>query len=142
MLPPVSSLLARSTTDSAQYSSGEQPAYSYPTFAPIPQYTESQISTYYQQYQCYPPQPYHVIPDFYPSQQIVVPSTNRGSPSEHSYYEGNRSSSYSTSSTDPYKLAPPEDPLRRRSSHRTDRKSRSPSRTRYAIALLSRDLLV
>ena len=71
---------------------------------------------------------------------MVVPSThshshhNRGPSSEHSYYEENRS--FTTSSTDPYKLAPPEDPLRRRSSQRTDRKSRSPSRTRYANSSL------
>ncbi|KAF2871491.1 hypothetical protein BDV95DRAFT_594600 [Massariosphaeria phaeospora] len=39
--------------------------HGFPYTAAIPQYTQSQINTYYHQYQCYPPEPYQIIPDTY-----------------------------------------------------------------------------
>ncbi|KAF1939478.1 hypothetical protein EJ02DRAFT_456885 [Clathrospora elynae] len=49
------------------YSSPDQGNYSYttPYQGSVPQYTQSQINTYFAQYQCYPPQPYQVIADYY-----------------------------------------------------------------------------
>lgn len=51
----------------SQYPSSDQNNYSYaPTYQPgVPQYTQAQIYQYYAQYQCYPPQPYHVIEEQY-----------------------------------------------------------------------------
>jgi hypothetical protein len=57
------------STNEWQYSPPGQGNYNYTTAAyqtAVPQYTQAQINQYYAQYQCYPPQPYHVIPDFYP----------------------------------------------------------------------------
>jgi hypothetical protein len=51
-----------------QYSSSDQGNYSYQAPYPasgVPQYTQSQINAYYAQYQQYPPQPYHIITDYY-----------------------------------------------------------------------------
>mgnify|MGYP003624090626 CR=1 len=51
-----------------QYSSSGQGDYSHTTAAyqtTIPQYTQAQVNQYYVQYQCYPPQPYQIIPDYY-----------------------------------------------------------------------------
>jgi hypothetical protein len=49
-----------------------------PSFAP--QYTPKQISAYYTQYQCYPPQPYQIIPDYYSS--AIVPQTAQSKTSD------------------------------------------------------------
>ncbi|KAF2249731.1 hypothetical protein BU26DRAFT_550094 [Trematosphaeria pertusa] len=59
------------------YSSGDQSGYyAQATAYPVPQYTQSQINAYYQQYGCYPPQPYQVIADSYYAQPAaVVPSS-------------------------------------------------------------------
>jgi hypothetical protein len=67
--------LSTPTSYTQQYSSSDQSTYGYtaPYQAGAPQYTQSQINTYYAQYQCYPPQPYQVIPDYYV--QPVVPQT-------------------------------------------------------------------
>ncbi|OAL45602.1 hypothetical protein IQ07DRAFT_213518 [Pyrenochaeta sp. DS3sAY3a] len=56
------------------YSSAEQGNYSYATAyqAAIPQYTQTQINQYYAQYQCYPPQPYHIISDYYAQPTAVA----------------------------------------------------------------------
>jgi hypothetical protein len=71
-----------------QYSSSDQSTYGYtaPYQAGVPQYTQSQINTYYAQYQCYPPQPYHVIPDYYV--QPVVPQTGYQQPVTSGYDTG------------------------------------------------------
>ncbi|KAL6707320.1 hypothetical protein ACN47E_004308 [Coniothyrium glycines] len=55
------------------YASGDQ-NYSYVTTnqTSVPQYTQSQINQYYTQYQTYPPQPYHIIPDYYVQQIPAV----------------------------------------------------------------------
>lgn len=52
---------------SIQYPSDDQSNYSFPSAyqTSIPQYTQLQINQYYAQYHCYPPQPYHIIPDYY-----------------------------------------------------------------------------
>ncbi|KAH7412018.1 hypothetical protein DE146DRAFT_751160 [Phaeosphaeria sp. MPI-PUGE-AT-0046c] len=50
------------------YSSAGQGNYTYPTAAyptTVPQYTQAQINQYYAQYQCYPPQPYQILPEYY-----------------------------------------------------------------------------
>ncbi|KAF2737464.1 hypothetical protein EJ04DRAFT_118736 [Polyplosphaeria fusca] len=58
-------------TSATMYGNG---AYGHPTSgygaAPIPQYTQTQINEYYQQYQCYPAQPYQIIPDYYGSSYV------------------------------------------------------------------------
>ncbi|KAL5121574.1 hypothetical protein ACEQ8H_000646 [Pleosporales sp. CAS-2024a] len=47
---------------------GGQDNYNFCTSAyqtTVPQYTQTQVNQYYAQYQCYPTQPYHIIPDYY-----------------------------------------------------------------------------
>ncbi|CAO2650148.1 Nn.00g014400.m01.CDS01 [Neocucurbitaria sp. VM-36] len=58
----------------AQYSSSNQGNYPYATAyqSAVPQYTQTQINQYYAQYQCYPPQPYHVIADYYAQPATVA----------------------------------------------------------------------
>ncbi|KAF2020187.1 hypothetical protein BU24DRAFT_459794 [Aaosphaeria arxii CBS 175.79] len=92
--------------------------------APIPQYTESQIHAYYQQYQCYPQQPYHVIPDYFP--QPVYTTSQYPVTTQGGYYPHEDPM---VSLPEPHKLAPPEDDemLRRRRSMKADRRSRSRS---------------
>ncbi|KAI4638374.1 hypothetical protein J4E93_010174 [Alternaria ventricosa] len=65
------------------YSSSDQGNYNYQTSYPassVPQYTQSQINTYYAQYQCYPPQPYQIIPDYYVQPVNVAPTTGYQQP--------------------------------------------------------------
>jgi hypothetical protein len=57
------------SVDSIKYPSSGQGNYNYTTAAyqtAVPQYTQAQINQYYAQYHCYPPQPYNIIPDYYP----------------------------------------------------------------------------
>lgn len=58
------------------YSSSDQGSYSYqqqPRYQPgVPQYTQQQINAYYVQYQCYPPQPWQMIQDYYVEQPMGV----------------------------------------------------------------------
>ncbi|CAI6342415.1 unnamed protein product [Periconia digitata] len=64
---------------------GYQPngAYDYPAYDPtIPQYTQSQVSQYFVQYGCCPPQPYITIPD-YPAVPIQYAQT---SSQQHTQY--------------------------------------------------------
>jgi hypothetical protein len=67
MFPPGGVVLFK-TTYIHQYSSAGQGNYNYATSAyptTVPQYTQAQINQYYAQYQCYPPQPYQLVPDYY-----------------------------------------------------------------------------
>ncbi|KAF1848951.1 uncharacterized protein K460DRAFT_83129 [Cucurbitaria berberidis CBS 394.84] len=59
------------------YSSSDPDNYSYAPAYPstVPQYTQTQINQYFAQYQCYPPQPYHVIADYY-TQPVTVAHTS------------------------------------------------------------------
>lgn len=62
----------------AQYSSSGQGNYSYqPPYQPgIPQYTQHQIHAYYAQYQCYPPEPWQMVQEYYVEQQpMSIPHT-------------------------------------------------------------------
>lgn len=62
-------------TNKIQYSSGGQENYNYTTAAyqtAVPQYTQAQINQYYAQYQCYPPQPYTLMPEYYGQQGHAV----------------------------------------------------------------------
>ncbi|KAF2110822.1 hypothetical protein BDV96DRAFT_192046 [Lophiotrema nucula] len=92
--------------------------------APVPQYTQAQIDSYYQQYQCYPPQPYQIIADYY-APSYVQPGYGEGQGQQYAYQQ------QLAESQDANKLAPPldEETLRRRRS-KSDRRSRSGSRTR------------
>ncbi|KAF2654431.1 hypothetical protein K491DRAFT_600854, partial [Lophiostoma macrostomum CBS 122681] len=80
----------------AQYSSGEPSNFGYTPQAwpttPIPQYTQSQINTYYQQYQCYPPQPYNIIPEYY-AQPLATPVAHIHSTGSITPEGGSRSNS-------------------------------------------------
>jgi hypothetical protein len=74
-----------------QYSSSDQGSYNYQTSYPasgVPQYTQSQINTYYAQYQCYPPQPYQVIPDYYVQPVNVAPTAGYQQPVASGYDVG------------------------------------------------------
>ncbi|KAF2832619.1 hypothetical protein CC86DRAFT_313803 [Ophiobolus disseminans] len=67
------------------YSSSGQENYNYATAAyppNTPTYTQTQVNQYYAQYQCYPPQPYQIIPDYYAA---PVPSTGYPQPTGSSY---------------------------------------------------------
>ncbi|KAE8838465.1 hypothetical protein PTNB73_03519 [Pyrenophora teres f. teres] len=57
------------------YSSSDQGNYGYqtPYQTGVPQYTQSQINAYYAQYQCYPAQPYQIVPDYYVQPAIQQP---------------------------------------------------------------------
>ncbi|KAH9875655.1 hypothetical protein IAQ61_003119 [Plenodomus lingam] len=59
------------------YSQSDQTGYNYaPAYqAGVPQYTQTQVNQYYAQYQCYPPQPYHIIPDYYVQAPVVAQPT-------------------------------------------------------------------
>ncbi|EOA88016.1 uncharacterized protein SETTUDRAFT_184325 [Exserohilum turcica Et28A] len=60
------------------YSSSGQGNYSYqPPYQPgIPQYTQHQIHAYYAQYQCYPPEPWQMVQEYYVEQQpMSIPHT-------------------------------------------------------------------
>jgi hypothetical protein len=117
---PIHSVLKRGQYPSGGY--GQQASgYGTPS---IPQYTQSQINEYYQQYQCYPPQPYQIIPDYY-APAYVQAGYEQPTYSSYQPLEG------MTEVKDANKLAPPsdEDTLRRRRS-KSDRRSRSNSRQR------------
>jgi hypothetical protein len=61
-------LLLSSAHALSQHCSSDQSSYTYTATSyqtGVPQYTQSQINTYYAQYQCCPPQPYQIIPDYY-----------------------------------------------------------------------------
>ncbi|KAH7093751.1 hypothetical protein FB567DRAFT_180163 [Paraphoma chrysanthemicola] len=67
------------------YSSPGQGNYNYATASyqtSIPQYTQAQVNQYYAQYQCYPPQPYQIIPDYYaqpiPTAHTAFPQASPG----------------------------------------------------------------
>ncbi|KAF2848405.1 hypothetical protein T440DRAFT_536629 [Plenodomus tracheiphilus IPT5] len=59
------------------YSSSDQAGYNYaPAYqATVPQYTQTQINQYYVEYQCYPQQPYNIIPDYYVQAPAVAQPT-------------------------------------------------------------------
>ncbi|USP78809.1 hypothetical protein yc1106_06083 [Curvularia clavata] len=56
------------------YSSSDQGNYSYPPqYQPgVPQYTQQQISAYFAQYQCYPPEPWQMVQDYYVEQPMSM----------------------------------------------------------------------
>ncbi|KAI8930859.1 hypothetical protein NX059_011876 [Plenodomus lindquistii] len=57
-----------------RYPPSDQANYNYPSTyqTGIPQYTQTQINQYYAQYQCYPQQPYQIIPDYYAQAPAVA----------------------------------------------------------------------
>ncbi|KAH8723376.1 hypothetical protein GQ44DRAFT_620444 [Phaeosphaeriaceae sp. PMI808] len=57
------------------YPSSGQGNYNYPSgsYQTIPHYTQTQVNQYYAQYQCYPPQPYQIVPEYYAQPSQVAP---------------------------------------------------------------------
>ncbi|KAF2707875.1 hypothetical protein K504DRAFT_446966 [Pleomassaria siparia CBS 279.74] len=109
-----------------RYPSGDHADYS--SYTATPQYTQSQINTYYAQYQQLPPRPYQIIPEIYAP--VAVPGTYDTTSSPPGY--GSQYGGSVTGMSEPSSLAPPhdEETVRRRRSTKTDRRSRSNSRTR------------
>ncbi|KAF1836486.1 hypothetical protein BDW02DRAFT_493376 [Decorospora gaudefroyi] len=71
---PAMSGYSYSSSDQGQGTYSYTPPYQAGVPTAVPQYTQTQINTYYAQYQCYPPQPYHVIPDYYVQPVTVAPT--------------------------------------------------------------------
>ncbi|KAH3971978.1 hypothetical protein HBH98_002690 [Parastagonospora nodorum] len=71
-------------------SGGGQGNYNYATSTyqtAVPQYTQTQVNQYYAQYQCYPPQPYQIIPDYY-AQPVHSATAGYHAPVATGDYEG------------------------------------------------------
>ncbi|PSN72261.1 hypothetical protein BS50DRAFT_630325 [Corynespora cassiicola Philippines] len=51
-----------------------------PSYAAVPQYTQSQVDSYFAQYGCYPPQPYQILPDSYYAQPVPNPYQSQTAP--------------------------------------------------------------
>lgn len=69
------------------YPPSDQTSYTY-TSSPqtgVPQYTQTQIDQYYLHYQCYPPQPYHIIADYYVQAPVAAQHSHQHTLSRPSY---------------------------------------------------------
>jgi hypothetical protein len=72
---------SRHISDSNRVAAPPSPSVGLSHTSSPPSYTQSQLNTHYSQYQCYPPQPYQIIPDYY--FPAVVPQTAQSMTSDY-----------------------------------------------------------